>query len=72
MQSLCTNLLEGLAALKPVFKDGQIVHKGDLLFAIDPRPYEIKLAQAKAALQTATARVAHHRLRLRSRRARLQ
>ncbi|MEA2947398.1 MAG: rane fusion protein multidrug efflux system, partial [Alphaproteobacteria bacterium] len=40
------------------FKDGQIVHKGDLLFAIDPRPYEIKLEQAKAALQTATARVA--------------
>ena len=39
------------------FKDGQIVHKGDLLFVIDPRPYEIKLEQAKAALQTATARV---------------
>ena len=40
------------------FKDGQIVHKGDLLFVIDPRPYEIKLAQAKAALDTANARVA--------------
>jgi RND family efflux transporter MFP subunit len=40
------------------FKDGQIVHKGDLLFVIDPRPYEIKLAQAQAALQTAAARVA--------------
>jgi membrane fusion protein, multidrug efflux system len=40
------------------FKDGQIVHKGDLLFVIDPRPYEIKLEQAKAGLQTATARVA--------------
>jgi membrane fusion protein, multidrug efflux system len=39
------------------FKDGQIVHKGDLLFAIDPRPYQIKLEQAKAALQTANARV---------------
>jgi membrane fusion protein, multidrug efflux system len=39
------------------FKDGQIVHKGELLFVIDPRPYEIKLEQAKAALQTATARV---------------
>ncbi|MGY3530535.1 multidrug efflux system membrane fusion protein [Bradyrhizobium embrapense] len=39
------------------FKDGQIVHKGDLLFVIDPRPYEIKLAQAQAALQTAKARV---------------
>jgi membrane fusion protein, multidrug efflux system len=40
------------------FKDGQIVHKGDLLFVIDPRPYEIRLAQAQAALETATARVA--------------
>jgi RND family efflux transporter MFP subunit len=40
------------------FKDGQIIHKGDLLFVIDPRPYEIKLAQAKAALDTANARVA--------------
>jgi multidrug efflux system membrane fusion protein len=40
------------------FKDGQIVHKGDLLFVIDPRPYEIKLAQANAQLHTAVARVA--------------
>jgi RND family efflux transporter MFP subunit len=40
------------------FEDGQIVHKGDLLFVIDPRPYEIKLAQATAELQTAIARVA--------------
>jgi multidrug efflux system membrane fusion protein len=27
-----------------LFKDGDIVHKGDLLFVIDPVPYEIKLA----------------------------
>ena len=40
------------------FEDGQIVHKGDLLFKIDPRPYEIKLAQATAQLQTATAHIA--------------
>jgi RND family efflux transporter MFP subunit len=40
------------------FKDGQIVHKGDLLFVIDPRPYEIKLAEAKAALESAQARLA--------------
>jgi RND family efflux transporter MFP subunit len=40
------------------FRDGRIVHKGDLLFVIDPRPYEIKLAQANAQLKTATARVA--------------
>jgi len=40
------------------FKDGDIVHKGDLLFTIDLRPYEIKLAQANAQLQTAGARLA--------------
>ena len=39
------------------FKDGDIVHKGDLLFTIDPRPYEIRLAQANAQLETATARL---------------
>jgi membrane fusion protein, multidrug efflux system len=40
------------------FRDGQIVHQGDPLFTIDPRPYEIKLAEAKAQLETAKARVA--------------
>jgi membrane fusion protein, multidrug efflux system len=40
------------------FKDGDIVHKGDLLFTIDARPYEIRLAQANAQLETANARVA--------------
>jgi RND family efflux transporter MFP subunit len=40
------------------FQDGQIVRKGDLLFVIDPRPYEIKLAQAKAQLETARSRLA--------------
>lgn len=39
------------------FKDGQIVHKDDLLFVIDPRPYEIKLASAVASVQTAKARL---------------
>ena len=34
------------------FRDGQIVHKGDLLFVIDPRPFQIKLDQAVAQLQT--------------------
>jgi RND family efflux transporter MFP subunit len=40
------------------FTDGDIVHKGDLLFTIDARPYEIRLAQANAQLETATARLA--------------
>ncbi len=35
--------------------DGQFVHKGDLLFVIDPRPYEIALQTAVAQLQTANA-----------------
>lgn len=37
------------------FKDGQMVQKGDLLYVIDPRPFERALAQAKAELaQTQT------------------
>ena len=40
------------------FKDGDIVHQGDLLFTIDPRPYEIRLAQATAQLETANAKLA--------------
>ncbi|HYZ34608.1 MAG TPA: efflux RND transporter periplasmic adaptor subunit [Crenalkalicoccus sp.] len=39
------------------FKDGQIVHSGDLLFAIDPRPFQIRLDQSVAQLKTAEARV---------------
>ena len=37
------------------FTDGQIVHKGDLLYVIDPRPYTIQLQQATAQYQTAVA-----------------
>src|SRR5215831_5726444 len=39
------------------FKDGDIVHKGDLLFVIDPVSYEIKLSQAMAQLESANARL---------------
>src|SRR5579862_1718595 len=39
------------------FKDGQVVHKGDLLFVIDPRPYEYRVAQTTAQLESATARL---------------
>jgi membrane fusion protein, multidrug efflux system len=39
------------------FKDGQLVNKGDLLFVIDPRPYEIAVEQAKAEVQRAKARL---------------
>ena len=39
------------------FKDGDIVRKGDLLFTIDPRPYEITLAEATPQLEVAAARL---------------
>jgi multidrug efflux system membrane fusion protein len=37
------------------FKEGDVVHDGDLLFQIDPRPYEAVLNQAKANLKVAEA-----------------
>jgi len=40
------------------FKDGETVHKGALLFEIDPEPYEIKLKEATALLASARARLA--------------
>src|SRR3981081_4536349 len=39
------------------FEDGDIVHKGDLLFEIDPTPYQIKLSEATAQLESACARL---------------
>jgi RND family efflux transporter MFP subunit len=39
------------------FKDGDIVRKGQLLFVIDPVPYAIKLSEASAGLESATARL---------------
>ena len=40
------------------FKDGQTVRAGDPLFAIDPRPCQIRLAAAVAPVQTAQAKQA--------------
>jgi membrane fusion protein, multidrug efflux system len=37
------------------FKDGQLVKPGDVLFVIDPRPYQHVLDQANANLQSADA-----------------
>jgi membrane fusion protein, multidrug efflux system len=37
------------------FKEGDIVHKGDLLFQIDPRPYQHAYEQAVGQLQQAQA-----------------
>ncbi|MBY8828152.1 efflux RND transporter periplasmic adaptor subunit [Hephaestia mangrovi] len=35
------------------FKDGAVVHKGDLLFTIDPRPFAAALAEARASVASA-------------------
>src|SRR5580692_6179878 len=39
------------------FKDGDIVRQGEVLFEIDPTPYQIRLNQATAQLETARARL---------------
>jgi membrane fusion protein, multidrug efflux system len=39
------------------FTEGSFVHKGDLLYQIDPKPLEAALANAKANLATAQARL---------------
>jgi RND family efflux transporter MFP subunit len=54
------------------FKDGDIVRKGDLLFEIDPVPYEIKLSQAKAQLSQATSQLSQANAQLESAKARLE
>jgi len=40
------------------FEEGKEVEKGDLLFTIDPRPFEAELAQAQASVRLAHAQVA--------------
>jgi RND family efflux transporter MFP subunit len=39
------------------FTDGQMVKKGDLLFVIDPRPFQVAKAQAEAQLADAQAKL---------------
>ena len=39
------------------FRDGDYVHKGDLLFVIDPRPYEAMTKQAEGQLAQAKAQL---------------
>ncbi|HMV55270.1 MAG TPA: efflux RND transporter periplasmic adaptor subunit [Rhodocyclaceae bacterium] len=38
------------------FRPGQLVRKGDLLFQVDPRPFEAALARAEASLASARTR----------------
>ena len=46
------------------FKEGQAVHKGDLLIQLDPRPYQAALDQAKANLQRDQAVLANAKVDL--------
>jgi len=46
------------------FKEGQDVRKGDLLFTIDPRPFEAALAQAEANLAKDKGQIAQARAAL--------
>lgn len=39
------------------FEDGQLVEKGDLLYVIDPRPYEAAVARAQAQLLNAKSQL---------------
>jgi RND family efflux transporter MFP subunit len=41
--------------VKQDYQEGAVVHKGQILFEIDPRPFEAVLNQAKAQLQQAEA-----------------
>ena len=47
------------------FTEGQIVHKGDLLVVIDPRPFEIQEHQAQAAMAQAQGSMAKDQAQLR-------
>src|SRR6187401_96546 len=43
------------------FREGSFVHRGDLLYQIDPKPLEAALAYAKAEVATAQARLSKTR-----------
>ncbi len=47
-----------------VFHQGQFVHKGQLLAVVDPRPYQIAVRQAQAALQRDQAQWADDKIDL--------
>jgi len=45
-------------------QEGQMVKKGDLLYVIDPRPYEASLMQAQGALEKDQATLAYNKIQL--------
>ena len=54
------------------FDEGQIVNKGDLLFIIDPRPYEAELNGARAKLSQANSQVVQAKAQLEEAKAQFQ
>jgi multidrug efflux system membrane fusion protein len=46
------------------FKEGQLVHKGDLLAQVDPRPFQIALHNAEASLTRDSAQLREAKLNL--------
>ena len=48
--------------LKQNYREGTAVHKGDILFEIDPRPFEAALAQAEGQLAEAQAQLGKTKL----------
>src|SRR5690606_18670740 len=47
------------AVLATHFREGALVHKGDLLVSIDPAPFQAEVERAEAQVAAAEARVAH-------------
>lgn len=46
------------------FEDGELVKAGDIIFVIDPRPYEAAVAKAEASIATAKANVEYSKLEM--------
>jgi multidrug efflux system membrane fusion protein len=57
--AVAVRALVGGEILQVHFREGQDVRKGDMLFSIDPRPYQAALAQAEAALARDRAQAAN-------------
>ena len=57
--AVAVRALVGGEILQVHFREGQDVRKGDMLFSIDPRPYQAALAQAEAAVARDRAQAAN-------------